>query len=67
MQKLIVIVNQVGRILGVLDELLESVLGEELPIGFGDPPVELTKELTRLCLGKEMDLAREYVKQRVLA
>lgn len=48
MEVLVVLVDEVGRVVGVLRELLHHVPREELPVGLLDAPVQLAHQLSRL-------------------
>ena len=53
---LVVLVDEVGRVLGVLRELLHDVPGEELAVGLLDAPVQLAHQLSRLGAVEEVHL-----------
>ena len=67
MQIVVVVVDEVGGVLRILDEPLEGVAGEELPVGLLDAPIELAEELSGLRLREEVHLAGEGVEELVLS
>lgn len=65
MKIFIVVVDEVSRVGGVLDESLDCILREELSIRLGNAPGELGVEETRGGGGEEVDLAVEGIEDLV--
>mmetsp|Transcript_26180 Transcript_26180/g.62854 ORF Transcript_26180/g.62854 Transcript_26180/m.62854 type:complete len:389 (+) Transcript_26180:247-1413(+) len=66
-QVIIVVIDEVGRILRILVEFLHGIAREELSVGLLDAPVELAEELPGGGLREEVHLTGEDVEELVLA
>ena len=67
MQVFIIMIDEMGGILGILIKTLQGITGKEFSIGFFNTPIQFAVEFTGCRFGEEMDLTWEGIKEFILS